>query len=100
MTIKALARRNWPGVGRGEPVGAQTHTTWYQPFVDAEAIRATVSWVLAHDEVTGLATASDVRLLGPIIEAERNRMDPQGAGRLLGGDGEYASPFEAMPGGL
>jgi hypothetical protein len=43
MTIKTASRRNWP---EGSP---PTYSTWYEPFTDAERIRATVSWVLAHD---------------------------------------------------
>ena len=71
MTIKTAARRNWPE-------GAdQTHSTWYEPLTDAERIRAAVSWVLAHDEITGLATSGDVRLLGPIVDAERDRLSPR-----------------------
>lgn len=100
LTIKTLARRNWPGVAAGEPLGDQPATTWYEPLTDAERIRAAVSWSLAHDEVTGLATAGDVRLLGSMIAAERDRMDPAGAERLLLDDPAYTSPFEALPAGL
>jgi hypothetical protein len=91
MTIKSAARRNWP------PGERPTHTTWYEPYDDEERIRAAVSWVLAHEEVTGLATAGDVRLLGPILRAEANRMPVGEAEALLGLDPEYSSPFLAMP---
>jgi predicted aldo/keto reductase-like oxidoreductase len=91
MTIKTASRRNWPD-------GAQaTYSTWYEPFDDAERIRATVSWVLAHDEITGLATSGDVRLLGMIIAAERNRMASADADAVLERDDEYSSPFVNMP---
>lgn len=100
MTIKTLARRNWAGVGAGEPLGRQSHTTWYEPLVDPESVRAAVSWVLAHQEVTGVATAGDVRLLPAMISAERDRMSPEKAEDLLARDEEYASPFAAMPAGL
>lgn len=100
MTIKALARRNWPGVGRGERLGRQSHATWYEPLVDPEPIRAAVSWVLAREEVTGLATAGDVRLLPAMIAAEGNRMQPADAEDVLARDEGYASPFAAMPAGL
>jgi hypothetical protein len=53
--------------------------------------------VLAHDEITGLATAGDVRLLGMIIAAERDRLDPSTAEEALRDDVEYSSPFLAMP---
>lgn len=97
MTIKTVARRNWPGVGAGEQVGNQAWTTWYEPLVDPERIRAAVSWVLAHEEVTGLATPSDVRLLKHLVAAERDRMDPADAEALLGQDEDYASPFLRQP---
>jgi aryl-alcohol dehydrogenase-like predicted oxidoreductase len=90
MTIKTASRRNWPD-------GAdQTHSTWYEPLTEAERIRAAVSWVLAHDEITGLATAGDVRLLGAIVDAERDRLDPADAEALLSRDPEYSSPFLHM----
>jgi hypothetical protein len=60
MIIKSAARRNWP-----EPV-EHTYTTWYEPFDDQDRITAAVAWVLAHDEVTGIATPGDVRLL-PLV---------------------------------
>jgi aryl-alcohol dehydrogenase-like predicted oxidoreductase len=90
MTIKTASRRNWPEGAE------QTHSTWYEPFTDDERIRATVSWVLAHDEITGLATSGDVRLLGPIIDAERDRLAPADADTVLERDAEYSSPFLHM----
>ncbi len=91
MTIKTVSRRNWPE-------GAdQTHTTWYEPYPDRERIRAAVSWVLAHDEITGLATAGDVRLLGAIVAAERDRLSPGEAETVLERDDAYSSPFISMP---
>jgi hypothetical protein len=90
MTIKTASRRNWPDGAE------QTHSTWYEPFTDDERIRATVSWVLAHDEITGLATSGDVRLLGPIIAAERDRLAPADADTVLERDPEYSSPFLHM----
>jgi hypothetical protein len=53
--------------------------------------------VLSHDEVTGIPTAGDVRLLRTLLEAERHRVSPTEAERRLVGDGDYASPFLAMP---
>ena len=51
MTIKAISRRNWPD-------GADhRYTTWYEPHDDQTRITAAASWVLDHEEVTGLATA-------------------------------------------
>ena len=97
LTIKTLSRRNWPGVGAGDDRGEQAYATWYEPFVDRERIRAAVSWVLAHEEVTGLATAGDVRLLADIVAAEADRMPVDEAEALLARDADYASPFLAMP---
>ena len=97
MTIKTVSRRNWPGVAEGEPVGDRDYATWYEPLVDPEQIRAAVSWVLAHEEVTGLATAGDVRLLRHLVAAERERMDVLDAEAALAGVQDYSSPFVTMP---
>jgi hypothetical protein len=91
MTIKTGSRRNWPE-------GAEhTHTTWYEPFDEQARITAAVSWVLAHDEVTGIPTAGDVSLLRLFVEAERDRISPADAEEQLSADGAYESPFVAMP---
>jgi aryl-alcohol dehydrogenase-like predicted oxidoreductase len=91
MTIKTVSRRNWP-----EPA-EHSYATWYEPYADQTRITAAVSWVLSHSEVTGIPTAGDVRLLGLIIEAERNRMTAAEAEDRLSHDAEYSSPFVAMP---
>jgi aryl-alcohol dehydrogenase-like predicted oxidoreductase len=92
MTIKTVSRRNWPSERSSHP-----YTTWYEPYDDQQRITAAVSWVLAHPEVTGLATAGDVRLLEMLLVAERGRMSTEDAERHLLGDEHYASPFVAMP---
>jgi aryl-alcohol dehydrogenase-like predicted oxidoreductase len=97
MTIKAVARRRWPGVQSGADRGDQPYATWYEPFADDAKIRACVSWVLAHEEVTGLATAGDVRLLAAILRAEADRMPVDEAEALLAQDRAYSSPFVAVP---
>jgi aryl-alcohol dehydrogenase-like predicted oxidoreductase len=91
MTIKTVSRRNWP---EGEQ---PSHTTWYEPYDEQARITAAVSWVLSHDEVTGIPTAGDVTLLGMLLEAERNRVSPVEADRQLATDPAYASPFVDMP---
>ena len=97
MTIKTVSRRNWPGATAGQPVGDRDYATWYEPLVEPGAIRAAVSWVLAHEEVTGLATAGDVRLLRHLVAAERDRMDVLDAEAALDGVEDYSSPFVTMP---
>jgi hypothetical protein len=53
--------------------------------------------VLAHSEVTGLATAGDVKLLKYLLLAERDRVSMAEAEDRLAVDEEYSSPFIAMP---
>lgn len=87
--IKTVARRNWPGT--------PTAATWYEPLTDPERVRAAVSWALARREIAGIATPGDVRLLPLVIAAERDRMDPGAAARLLAADPELSSPFLDAP---
>ncbi|MBA2952926.1 aldo/keto reductase [Nocardioides sp. MAH-18] len=91
MTIKTVSRRGWPE-GADRP-----YSTWYQPYDVQDRITAAVSWVLSHEEVTGIPTPGDVRLLGMLLEAERERISAAEAERRLGGDDVYASPFVATP---
>jgi aryl-alcohol dehydrogenase-like predicted oxidoreductase len=94
MIIKMAARRNWP-----EGPDGHSYATWYEPFDDQERIDAAVAWVLAHPEVTGIATPGDVRLLPLVIEAERrlpgaNRAEAEA---VLGRASDYSSPFINIP---
>jgi aryl-alcohol dehydrogenase-like predicted oxidoreductase len=91
MTIKTVSRRNWPNDAE------HSHATWYEPYDEQARITAAVSWVLSHEEVTGIPTAGDVGLLGMLLEAERNRVSAGEAERRLATDSEYSSPFVAMP---
>jgi aryl-alcohol dehydrogenase-like predicted oxidoreductase len=91
MTIKTVSRRNWPD--RAD----HSYATWYEPYDGRAHITAAVSWVLSHDEVTGIPTAGDVRLLRALLDAERSRVSPAEAERLLASDADYSSPFLAMP---
>lgn len=92
MTIKTLSRRNWPGDGK-------RYATWYEPLDDQEQITAAVAWVLSFPQVTGLPTAGDVRLLAPLVQAERDadRYDRAAAEGVLRAVADYSSPFLAMP---
>jgi len=61
QTIKAIARRRWPGSER-------PHPTWYEPLARQQDIDAAVHWVLAHEGVF-LNTAGDMALLPRILDA-------------------------------
>jgi aryl-alcohol dehydrogenase-like predicted oxidoreductase len=89
LVIKTVARRNW--------VGPQDRATWYEPFTDPAVIRAAVSWALAHEEITGLATPGDVGLLRHVIAAEADRMDVAEAAQVLAATPDFSSPFLSMP---
>lgn len=93
MIIKAVAKQNWP-----DP-DAKTYTTWYEPFDQQHQITAAVGWVLDHQEVTGIATPSDVRLLSLVITAEQERhtLDSETAEGVLSAEPVYSSPFINMP---
>ncbi|GID10308.1 oxidoreductase [Actinocatenispora rupis] len=88
MTIKSGARRNWPSGGTDGP-----YTTWYEPLDEQRYITASVSWVLSHPEITGIPTASDVRLLPLYVEAERSTVGAEEAVATLAEVDDYTSPF-------
>ena len=85
-TIKAIARKPW--------IGEHTLATWYEPFTEAEDIRAALSWVLGtFGGIAGLATAGETTLLGKAIAAEADRMDVAEAAGHLARVTDYASIF-------
>lgn len=90
MVIKTVSRRNWPSEDK-------RYATWYEPFDGQRTITAAVSWALSLPVVTAIATPGDVGLLGMVVEAERSRMDPDEAARVLGAEPTYSSPFIDMP---
>lgn len=94
MTIKTVSRRNWP---EGDPLEGQRRATWYEPFEEQELIDAAVSFVLAREEISGIAMVGDVGLIPGMIEAEKARMPLEEAERLLSGAPGYSSPFVSMP---
>jgi aryl-alcohol dehydrogenase-like predicted oxidoreductase len=61
MIIKSITKAPW-----GER--AKTHSTWYQPFTDAEYIQQAVNFVLSQD-ITGLCTVADTGLLPLVLRA-------------------------------
>ncbi|MGI8859475.1 MAG: aldo/keto reductase [Rubrobacteraceae bacterium] len=94
MIIKTISRRNWTD---GDPLESQRRATWYEPFEEQEYIDAAVSFVLARQEITGIAMAGDVGLVPATIEAERNRMPLEKAEETLANAPNYSSPFISMP---
>ena len=94
MTIKTVSRRNWP---EGNPLQGQRRATWYEPFEEQEYVDAAVSFALAREEITGIATVGDVGLVGTMIEAEKRRMPPEEAEEVLSRAPGYSSPFISVP---
>lgn len=64
MIIKSIAMGPW-----GEQVNG--YNTWYRPFIDPEVIQKAVDFVLSQD-VTGLCTVGDTRLLPLVLQACEN----------------------------
>jgi aryl-alcohol dehydrogenase-like predicted oxidoreductase len=92
MIIKSVARRNWP-----ERDGQHEYATWYEPWDQQRTITAAVSWVLSHEEATGIATPGDVGLLGLVIRAEAERVSRAEAEDVLSDAPAYSSPFIDIP---
>jgi aryl-alcohol dehydrogenase-like predicted oxidoreductase len=90
MIIKTVARRNWP---HGDD---QRYTTWYEPWDQQRLITAAVSWVLSHEEATGIATPGDVGLLAMVVAAEADRITREDAEEVLRDAPSYSSPFLEM----
>ncbi len=94
MIIKTISRRNWT---EGDATGDQRYTTWYEPFDQQEYIDAAVSWVLSHEEVTGMAMAGDVTIVPMILETGGQKMPREEAEQILSRAPDYSSPFISMP---
>jgi aryl-alcohol dehydrogenase-like predicted oxidoreductase len=93
MIIKTISRRNWPEGG----AEGHRYTTWYEPFDQQEYIDAAVSWVLSHEEVTGLAMAGDVTIVPMILKTGGQKMSREEAEQVLSRAPDYSSPFISMP---
>jgi aryl-alcohol dehydrogenase-like predicted oxidoreductase len=93
MIIKTISRRNWPEGG----ADGHRYTTWYEPFDQQEYIDAAVSWVLSHEEVTGLAMAGDVTIVPMILETGGQKISREEAEQVLSRAPDYSSPFISMP---
>jgi aryl-alcohol dehydrogenase-like predicted oxidoreductase len=68
QTIKAVARRRWPG-DTSEP-----RFSWYQPLPAGDALRRAVAYVLGRPQLF-LNTSSDARLLLAIVEAAQGHCE-------------------------
>jgi len=92
MVIKSIARNNW----RAD--GPRPYDTWYEPLDEQASVDAAVRFALGRPEITGLATAGDVRLLPLMIEAERRREAAEGTDRIdLDAVPDTGSLFERNP---
>ena len=93
MVIKSAARNLWRE-------GEQRYTTWYEPLDEQRRVDAAVAFALARSEVTGIATAGDVRLLPLFVEAERRRssIELERAVSELAAVPELEPPFVRSPG--
>jgi predicted aldo/keto reductase-like oxidoreductase len=87
--IKAIAKGPW------EQGRTRTYATWYEPFDDQLAIDACVHFILRFEEVSGFASAGDVRLLPKIVDAANRygTMTDEEAERVLSRLETYESPF-------
>ncbi len=92
MTIKTVARQNWPDETK------KRYSTWYEPLDDQERISAAVAFVLSHQQITGIATAGEVRLLPLIVQAEKDAagISREDAAAVLDKESDYSSPFVSM----
>ena len=62
MAIKAVARRPW---GTTKP----SHTTWYEPYTDAEAMARGIDFALSTPGVHAFCTPGDLGLLPEVLTA-------------------------------
>jgi hypothetical protein len=87
MAIKAITRSPW----NGRP---QTYTTWYEPFDEGGAIQRAVNFALSQD-VTGLCTAGDTRLLPLFLKACEAfaPLSAEAQAQLVAGAGEFEPLF-------
>jgi hypothetical protein len=89
MIIKSVCKAPW---------GERTRSfhTWYEPFTEMEIIQPAVNFVLSQD-VTGLCTTGDYRVLPKILQACEN-FTPMSAAEqaaLIARAGEFTPLFAA-----
>jgi len=87
MIIKSIAEGPW-----GEQ--PQTHHTWYKPFTKADIIQKSLNFALSQN-VTGICTAGDYRVLPLVLEACQNYKKQSQAeqDQLIATAGEYEPLF-------
>ncbi len=97
-SLQAVTRAREEGLARAIGITGHGHAA---PATHLEALRrfAAVVWVLSHEEVTGIATPGDVRLLPYVIEAEKHlgELRRDEAEEVLSRAPDYSSPFIDMP---
>jgi predicted aldo/keto reductase-like oxidoreductase len=74
IAMKAIAKGPWPNEKR-------PYNTWYQPFETQKEIDEALQFTLSQD-VTTATTASDVRLVGMMIDAAE-RFEPMNEAEQL-----------------
>ena len=87
MVIKSICKRPWGG-------RPQTYNTWYEPFDDAAHIQSSINFALTQD-VTGICTAGDLRVLPKVLDA-CGRFTPMSAAEqvaLIASASEYEPLF-------
>jgi predicted aldo/keto reductase-like oxidoreductase len=89
--IKAIAKGPW------EVDQPKNFTTWYEPFSEQKIIDACVHFVLFRQDITGFASAGDMRLLPKIVDAVSRfgEMNEAEVHTILSKITDYASPFNA-----
>ena len=87
MIIKSIAEGPWGD----QP---QTHHTWYKPFTTADIIQKSINFVLSQD-VTGICTAGDYRVLPLCLQACQNyqQLTLKEQEQLIATAGEYEPLF-------
>lgn len=71
MAIKAAAKRPWDSEDR-------SHTTWYEPHADAQAVNDSVAFTLSVPGVHAFCTPGDEQILDLALDAADNFGEPLG----------------------
>ncbi len=93
MTIKTVARRNWPDPDGDAPATRPGTSRSTRPTASARPCRG--CWRTTRSPAWRPPATSGCSAM--IIAAEQDRLDPASAEDALRDDAEYSSPFLAMP---